>query len=89
MNTSILASYFTAEALGESFPEFVEKVHSWEVCSLEQVGEMLRKSFYWFLRDPCFACLLTSKRISLLSKEAHLEKRRKMLRLMRRREELD
>jgi hypothetical protein len=71
-------SYFTVEGLEKYLPELLEKMNNSNTFSVDELSKLLRKSFYFYLRDICYISILTSKRISSLSKEVHLQKRRKM-----------
>mgnify|MGYP007104980634 FL=1 len=51
------------------------------ILTLKTLSKLLRKCFYQFMMEDSLTSILTSKRISLLSKGVHLMKRRKIIQL--------
>jgi len=63
----------------ENLPEIQEKINSIDYVTLEDLCQIFRRCCYSFLRNISTSAILTSKRITGISKEYHLKKRRKIL----------
>lgn len=80
VNISMFLKLFTEEELGEYLSEMREILRELEYLSLGELCEIFRRCAKYYLREVSMSAILTSKRISLVSKEEHLKKRRKVLR---------
>ena len=78
VNAALLVKFFTPEEFGAYLPEFQDKVGSSGVLTLSELCEIFRRCTMYFLKNVSVSAILTSKRISLVSKEEHLKKRRKV-----------
>ena len=57
-----------------------EKLEQLDYLSVDELCEIFRRCAKYFLKEVSIHAILTSKRISVVSKEEHLKKRRKILR---------
>jgi hypothetical protein len=78
INTAILLAHFTPDGLARNIPEIEAELVRLGDISLLELTSIMRRALWLFLREECLTCLLTSKRISILSKAAHLDRKRKM-----------
>ena len=80
MNKRILMSdYMTRDGLQEEMPDLIEKITKEAVVSVDELLRLMRQMLLLFLKEVSVCSVLTSRRISSMSKKAHLERRRIML----------
>jgi hypothetical protein len=68
--------------LASYLPEMEDKLASCELLNMDELCEIIRRCCKHFLKNISPSAIMTSKRISIVSKEEHLKKRRKFLRTM-------
>lgn len=78
VNVASFLRFFSAEEFGEYLGEMREKVEL-QCLSVEELCEVFRRCAKYFLKEVSIHAILTSKRISIVSKQEHLKKRRKIL----------
>lgn len=79
MNSTMFLKFFNPEEFGEYLSEMRDKIDRLECLSMEELCEIIRRCIKYFLKEASINAILTSKRISVVSKEEHLKKRRKIL----------
>lgn len=82
MNVSQFFKFFSPEELGEYLGDMRSKIEASESLNLWELSEMFRRCAHFFLREISAPAILTSKRISILSKQEHLRRRTKILRTL-------
>jgi hypothetical protein len=80
VNVSMFMKFFTEEDFGEYLSEMLDKIQQLDHLSLGELCEIFRRCAKYYLKEVSINAILTSKRISVVSKEEHLKKRRKVLR---------
>ena len=80
VNATMLLKFFTPEEFGSYLQEFTEKIKECSFVNLNELCQIFRRCTTYFLKNVSVSAILTSKRISIISKEEHLKKRRKIVR---------
>ncbi len=75
----MMLNYFTPDMLMESLPEFKEKFEKIDFITLDELCQIFRRSCQAFLKIVSIPAIMTSKRITGVSKEEHFKKRRIIL----------
>lgn len=74
----MLLKFFTPEDLGDYLEDLKHKIEEVSCLTVDEFCQVFRRCVNYFLKDISVNAILTSKRISIISKEAHLKKRRKI-----------
>lgn len=80
VNAAMLLKFFTPEEFGCYLEDMREKINECSFVSLNQLCQIFRRCTTYFLKNISVSAILTSKRISIISKEEHLKKRRRIVR---------
>jgi hypothetical protein len=80
VNVSMFLKFFTQDEFSLYLSEMREKIEQLDYLSVEELCEIFRRCAKYYLREVSVSAILTSKRISIVSKEEHLKKRRRILR---------
>jgi len=80
VNAASFLRLFTGEELREELTEMRSKVVDVDFLSMDELSEIIRRCAKYFLKEVSIQAILTSKRITLISKKEHLKKHRKVLR---------
>ena len=80
VNVSMFMKFFTEEEFREYLSGMSDRFERIEHLSLGELCEIFRRCAKYYLKDVSISAILTSKRISVVSKEEHLKRRRKLLR---------
>lgn len=76
----MLLKFFAPEEFGSYLSDFKEKVEESSFVNMTELCQIFRRCTTYFLKNVSVSAILTSKRISIISKEEHLKKRRKITR---------
>ena len=80
VNAAMLLKFFTPQEFSGYMGDFKDKVEDCSFVTVSELCQIFRRCTTYFLKNVSVSAILTSKRISIISKEEHLKKRRKILR---------
>ena len=73
MNKRILINdYMTVQGLEEEMPDLIVKVSQEKVVLIDMLLKIMRQMLFFFLNEVSICSIITSRRISNMSKRAHL-----------------
>jgi hypothetical protein len=79
VNRAMILNYFTPEILLDHIPEFKAKMEGVSFITLDELCQIFRRCSQAFLKIVSIPAIMTSKRITGLSKDEHFKKRRKIV----------
>jgi hypothetical protein len=82
VNRESILGYYTPSRFLEEIPDIEEKLSEVRLLTLSQLCLLFRTTTAYFLKTLSINAILTSKRISVLAKNEHLRRRRKVLEVL-------
>lgn len=79
VNKENILSYYTPTQFAKQIPDIDEKLGETHLITLEQLCRLFRTTTAHFLATSSINAILTSKRITLIAKNQHLRRRRKVV----------
>jgi hypothetical protein len=79
VNAAMLLKFFTPQEFSGYMGDFKDKIDACSFLTVPELCEIFRRCTVYFLKNVCVSAVLTSKRISVISKEEHLKKRRRVM----------